>query len=178
MQLLGHVQNHPELDPGAVLRGSLADGLHGEVAAMNRENFIVRMHLEAVERFQDRGAWERLSEGDRETLLSALLARSASPSLAHFVRSLVGLDRTAAQAAFSRFLNDRSLAPQQIRFVEMVIDQLTARGVMDASALYEPPFSSLHAGGPDELFAGRANVINAVFQTLASLEPRVRAAAG
>jgi hypothetical protein len=36
----------------------------------------------------------------------------------------------------------------------------------------------LHAGGPDELFAGRENVINAVFQTLASLEPRVRAAAG
>jgi type I restriction enzyme, R subunit len=64
------------------------------------------------------------------------------------VRSLVGLDRTAAQAAFSQFLNDRSLTSQQIRFVEMVIDQLTARGVMDASALYEPPFTNLHAGGP------------------------------
>jgi type I restriction enzyme, R subunit len=94
------------------------------------------------------------------------------------VRSLVALDRVAAQAAFSQFLNDRSLAPQQIRFVEMVIDQLTARGVMGASALYEPPFSNLHAGGPDELFAGRENVINAVFQTLASLEPRIRDAAG
>ncbi|HSM27683.1 MAG TPA: type I restriction-modification enzyme R subunit C-terminal domain-containing protein [Thioalkalivibrio sp.] len=106
---------------------------------------------------------------DGETLLSDLLARSEAPSLAHFVRSLVGLDRTAAQAAFSQFLNDRSLAPQQIRFVEMVIDQLTARGVMGASALYDPPFTNLHAGGPDELFAGRENVINAVFQTLASL---------
>jgi len=50
--------------------------------------------------------------------------------------------------------------------------------VMDASALYEPPFSNLHADGPDVLFAGRENVINAVFQTLASLEPRVRGAAG
>ncbi|AGA32832.1 Type I restriction-modification system, restriction subunit R [Thioalkalivibrio nitratireducens DSM 14787] len=119
-----------------------------------------------------------IGEEDGETLLSALLARSESPSLAHFVRGLVGLDRTAAQAAFSRFLNDRSLTPQQIRFVEMVIDQLTARGVMDASALYEPPFSSLHAGGPDELFAGRENVIDAVFQTLASLEPRIRDTAG
>jgi len=94
------------------------------------------------------------------------------------VRSLVGLDPVAAQAAFAQFLNDRSLAPQRIRFVEMVIDQLTARGVMGASALYEPPFSNLHAGGPDELFAGRENVINAVFQTLAALEPRVRGAAG
>jgi type I restriction enzyme R subunit len=119
-----------------------------------------------------------IGEEDGETLLSDLLARSEAPSLAHFVRSLVGMDRTAAQAAFSQFLNDRSLAPQQIRFVEMVIDQLTARGVMDASALYEPPFSNLHAGGPDELFAGKETVINAVFQILASLQPQVHGLAG
>jgi type I restriction enzyme, R subunit len=49
---------------------------------------------------------------------------------------------------------------------------------MDASALYEPPFSNLHAGGPEELFAGKENVINAVFQTLALLEPRIREVAG
>ena len=62
----------------------------------------------------------------------------------------------------------------QIRFIEMIIDQLTARGVMDAAALYEPPFSGLHAGGPDALFAGKENLIDAVFATLASLEPRVQ----
>ena len=32
-------------------------------------------------------------------------------------------------------------------FVEMVIDQLTALGVMEASALYEPPFSSSTPAG-------------------------------
>lgn len=106
-----------------------------------------------------------------------LTARSEAPSLAHFVRSLVGMDRTAAQSAFSQFLSDRSLTSQQIRFVEMVIDQLTARGVMDASALYEPPFSNLHAGGPDELFAGKEKVIDAVFKALKSLEPRVQGVA-
>ena len=68
VQLVGHVQTNLELDPDAALRNSVTDGLHGEVAAMNRENFIVRMHLETVERFQDRGVWEQLSEGDRETL--------------------------------------------------------------------------------------------------------------
>jgi type I restriction enzyme, R subunit len=119
-----------------------------------------------------------IGEENGATLLSDLLARSEAPSLAHFVRSLVGMDRTAAQAAFSQFLNDRSLTSQQIRLVEMVIDQLTARGVMDASALYEPPFSNLHAGGPEALFAGKEKVINAVFQTLASMEPRVRDVAG
>ncbi|MDP6135288.1 MAG: type I restriction-modification enzyme R subunit C-terminal domain-containing protein, partial [Arenicellales bacterium] len=82
-------------------------------------------------------------------------------------------DRAAAQAAFSGFLSDQSLTPPQIRFVEMIIDQLTARGVMEASALYEAPFSSLHAGGPDELFAGKEVVIDELFSVLDSMEPQV-----
>jgi type I restriction enzyme R subunit len=363
VQLLGHLQSNPELDPDTALAGSLADGLHGEVVAMNRENFIVRMHLEAVERFQERRAWEQLTEADRdalhreistlpseietddiesrlfdltalrmqlahvegdaktfeghrkrvieiamlleektaipavkeqleylsgvqesdfwegidlagleelrlrlrglvpfldkkkrkivytdfkddvlgvreeeavvtpkmtgvqyekkvkdylrnhldhivihrlrtnqpltatdlaglektlaeigegdgETLLSGLLERSGAPSLVHFVRSLVGMDRAAAQAAFSQFLSDRSLTPPQIRFVEMIIDQLTARGVMEAAALYEPPFSDLHSGGPDELFAGRENVIEGIFGALEAIQSGLDLMAG
>ena len=107
-----------------------------------------------------------IGEEDGETLFSGLLARRDSPSLAHFVRSLVGMDRKAAQAAFSGFLADRSLTPPQIRFIEMVVDQLTARGVIEASALYEPPFSNLHAEGPDALFDGKAEVIDGVFDVL------------
>jgi type I restriction enzyme R subunit len=114
-----------------------------------------------------------IGENDGQTLLSSLLARTGAPSLAHFVRGLVGMDRTAAQAAFSEFLSDRSLTPPQIRFVEMVIDQLTARGVMDASALYEPPFSNLHAGGPDELFAGHEEVIEGIFERLKVMSSRL-----
>ena len=49
MQLLTHVQATPDLDPDTALAGALTTALHGEVAAMNRENFIVRMHLEAVD---------------------------------------------------------------------------------------------------------------------------------
>ena len=351
VQLLAHVQRTPDLDQDAALASSLTTTLHGEVAAMNRENFIVRMHLEAVDRYRERDAWDQLSDDDHEqlerevaglpseletdeiesrmfdlaalrmqlalaegdiaiyenhrqrmveiamlleekttipavkaqlgylasmqeaefwegmtlkgledlrlrlrglmpfldkkkrkivytdfkdqvlgvreeaavympkmtgaeyekrvkgylrnhvdhivihrlrtnqpltsadldglesalveigeedgeTLLAGLLARSQAPSLAHFIRGLVGMDRSAAQAAFSGFLNDRSLTPPQIRFVEMVIDQLTARGVVEASALYEPPFSNLHAGGPDALFEGKENVIEGIFERL------------
>ena len=119
-----------------------------------------------------------IGEEDGETLLSGLLARREAPSLAHFVRSLVGLDRSAAQSVFSEFLNDRSLTPPQIRFVEMVIDQLTARGVMDASALYEPPFSNLHAGGPDALFVGKENVIEGVFEKLEAVNSGLIARVG
>jgi type I restriction enzyme R subunit len=356
VQLLGHLQTTPELDPDADVQITLSDDLHAEVAAMNQDNFIVRQHLESVERFQQRPLWDDLTEQDRETLqreiaglpseretddlesrlfdltalnmqlaqaegdlttferhrqrvvemamrledkraipvveaqlaylaelqdsayweditlveleqmrlrlrllmpfldkkerkivytnfkdevlgvrdeaaiaipkmtgvqyekkekaylnshlnnivihrlrthqaltatdlqnleatlvkigadegqtlLSGLLQRSSAPSLVHFVRSLVGMDRQAAQEVFAQFLNDRSLNATQIRFIELIIDQLTARGVMDAAALYEPPFSHLHAGGPDELFAGRENVIDGVFETLKQLDP-------
>ena len=363
VQLLTHVQVTPDLDPDRALAGALTTALHGEVAAMNRENFIVRMHLEAVDRFRDRTTWEQLSDADREvlqrevaglpsevetdeiesrmfdltalrmqvalaeghmsaverhrqrmveiamlleekttipavqaqleylasmqesgfwegldlhgleevrlrlrrlvpfldkkthtivytdfqdqvigvrdeevvhmpkmtgvqyekkvkdylrnhldhivihrlrinqpltatdlqglettlaeigeddgqTLLTGLLARSEEPSLAHFVRNMVGMDRAAAQRAFSGFLSDQSLTPPQIRFVEMVIDQLTARGVMEASALYEPPFSHLHAGGPEALFGGRENVIEGIFDTLKAVQSGLTVKAG
>ena len=363
VQLLTHVQTTPDLDPDTALAGSLTDLLHGEVAAMNRDNFIVRMHLEAVNRFRERTAWEQINDADRgvlhrevsglpsqietdeiesrmfdltalsmqlalaegdmgvfeghrrrmveiamlleekttipavkaqlgylaamqessfwqgidingledlrlrlrglvlfldkkkrkivytdfkdkvigvreepvaympkmtgaqyekkvkdylknhldhivirrlrnnkrltptdleslertlseigeedgQALLTGLLARSEAPSLAHFVRNMVGLDRSAAQAAFSEFLNDRSLTSAQIRFVEMVIDQLTARGVMEETALYEAPFSSLHDGGPDELFADKRRVIEGIFKKLESLQSGLLADAG
>ena len=111
--------------------------------------------------------------GDEEgqELLSGLLERRGAPSLVHFVRSLVGMDRKAAQAAFTEYLSDSSLSPPQIRFIEMVIDQLTSRGMMEASALYEPPFSNLHGGGPDALFAGKEAVIDGIFQKLKGFEP-------
>jgi type I restriction enzyme, R subunit len=363
VQLLGHLQGVGTLDPTGVLRKSLADLLHGEVAAMNRENFIVRMHLEPVERFQKRETWEQLSEADRDVLhkevaglpsevatddiesrlfdllalrmqvahaqgdantfetgrqrvveiamlleeksaipavkaqleylarlqenafwqdisleeledmrlrlrglmplldkkkrkivytdfkdeilgvreeqvidmpkmtgaqyekkvqdylknhledevirrlrhnqplssadlerlegilvqigegdgkelLTGLLERNQVPTLAYFVRTLVGLDRAAAQEAFSDYLSDRSLTPRQMRFVELVIDQLTTRGVIEASALYEPPFSDLHAGGPDELFVGHESVIEGIFEKLRAVKNNVLAMAG
>ena len=68
VQLLTNVRATPELDPEGALAGALTTKLHGEVAAMNRENFIVRMQLEAVERFRKRESWERLTTSDVETL--------------------------------------------------------------------------------------------------------------
>ena len=64
-------------------------------------------------------------------------------SLGLFVRSLVGLDRPAAKQAFDGFSQGRKLTAHQHEFVNMVIDHLTARGVMDPRLLYELPFTHL-----------------------------------
>jgi type I restriction enzyme R subunit len=363
VDLLSQLQHQPEREDGLELEIGLADQLHKEVASMNRENFIVRMHLEAVEHFQQRDAWERLSDDDRhtleqkvaalpnqletddvesrlfdltalkmqlallqgeqnqfekqrqrvqkvaellddktnipavaeqadflqnlqtpefwegmtldlledmrrrvrglvpfidrkerkvvysnlqddilgiregevipmprmtgaqyekkvreylrnhldhaviqrlrtnkplteknleelqtmlveigedegETLLSDLLTRSQAPSLAHFVRSLVGMDREAVQAAFSRFLGDESLSVRQIRFVELIIDQLTQNGIVEAKALYEPPFSDLHGGGPEVLFGGKESIVDGLFNALEDFQPQSLRGAG
>ena len=120
----------------------------------------------------------KVGEEDGEALLKGTLAQSKAPSLVHFVRGLVGMDRAAAQAAFSKLLSNQSLTPPQIRFVEMIIDQLTARGVIEPGALYEAPFTGLHAGGPDGLFAGKGEMIAGIFQAIEATQPVFQSSAG
>jgi type I restriction enzyme R subunit len=84
----------------------------------------------------------------------------ADMPLTVFIRSLVGLDRNAAKEAFGQFLDENRYSSKQIRFVEMIIDRLTAQGVMEPGQLYEPPFTALHHEGLDGTFGdGDAEVI-------------------
>ncbi|RYD68609.1 MAG: restriction endonuclease subunit R, partial [Verrucomicrobiaceae bacterium] len=82
-----------------------------------------------------------IGEDEGQRLLTSMLQIQEMPTLAHLVRRIVGMDRGAAKAVFATFLADRSLSVQQMRFVELVIDQLTSRGFMEPAALYEAPFS-------------------------------------
>ncbi|WP_180054477.1 DEAD/DEAH box helicase family protein [Acinetobacter sp. YH12113] len=85
-------------------------------------------------------------------------------SLPLFIRSLVGLDRQAVQAAFSKYLQGTTYNEKQIRFVEMVIEHLTIRGTLQPEQLYEPPFSQIHFEGIDGVFTGgdADNILNVV----------------
>ncbi len=81
-------------------------------------------------------------------------AKAESEGLGLFVRTLVGLDRAAAKEAFGDFLGGRSLSANQIEFVNLIVDHLTAHGVMRAEQLYESPFTDIAPHGPDGMFAG------------------------
>lgn len=71
-----------------------------------------------------------------------------------FIRSLVGLDRAAAKAAFAEFLDDKRYSKNQIKFVTLIIDELTEHGVVDAARVYESPYDSVAPTGPEALFPG------------------------
>jgi len=80
------------------------------------------------------------------------MAASESEGLGLFVRSLAGLDREAATRAMTGFLADKSLGPNQIDFIKLVVDYLTEHGVMSPALLYETPFIDFHHAGPNGLF--------------------------
>ena len=80
-------------------------------------------------------------------------AAEESQGLGLFVRSLVGLDRQGAKEALAGFLNGKTWTANQIEFVNLIVDHLTAHGVMEAAMLYESPFTDLTPRGPDGLFS-------------------------
>lgn len=60
------------------------------------------------------------------------------------VRKIVGLDRGAANEAFSKFLSEEKLNVIQIRYVKLIVDYVVTNGVIeDNSVLMEEPFRSL-----------------------------------
>ncbi|HEY0682881.1 MAG TPA: DEAD/DEAH box helicase family protein [Steroidobacter sp.] len=101
-----------------------------------------------------------LSELERVLVESGIAQRAGlqraaqeAQGLGLFVRSLVGLDRSAAKEALGTFVTDTTLSANQIEFVNLIVEHLTEHGVMEAARLYESPFTDLSPRGPDGLFS-------------------------
>jgi type I restriction enzyme R subunit len=93
-----------------------------------------------------------LEESGIGTESDIVQAATQGGGLGLFIRSLVGLDRSAAQEAFAAFLDDGRFTVDQIRFVDLIVDELTQNGVMDAGRLFEAPYIDHAPTGPDYLF--------------------------
>jgi type I restriction enzyme R subunit len=79
-------------------------------------------------------------------------AKTNSGGLGLFLRSLVGLDREAAAAAFGKFQEGKTFTSAQLRFLKEVIDYLAHNGTITVDVFYRSPFSSIAPGGPEDLF--------------------------
>jgi type I restriction enzyme R subunit len=80
--------------------------------------------------------------------------------LGEFIRSIVGLDATAVQAAFAEFIQTGHLRADQMTF----ISYLTQNGTIDKKMLFESPFTHIHDQGLFGVFddAGAVKVIQLI----------------
>jgi len=116
---------------------------HIAVQKLRRNEPLTQTDLQELERmFVEAGI------GSEEDLASV----RGDGGIGLFVRSLVGLDREAAKSAFGEFLADKTLSANQIEFLNMIIEHLTDRGVMEPSLLYESPFTDFNSSGVAGVF--------------------------
>ena len=144
----------------------------------------LRQHLDnlALQRLRRN---KQLTPGDLTELESMLVEAGAGPvdlvwandrvgGLGIFIRNLVGLDRSAAAEAFETYLDDTKFTLDQVRFVNLIVDELTRNGVMDPGRLFEPPYTDHAPTGPDVIFPDAD--VDALVQTLRGIRETALAA--
>lgn len=94
-------------------------------------------------------------------------AKTKAGGLGVFLRSLTGLDREAAAAAFDQFQRGRTFTSAQLRFLNEVIDYLAHNGTIKVDILYETPFTLIAPGGPEDLFPDQE--VDSMVKTLESV---------
>lgn len=72
--------------------------------------------------------------------------------LGTFIRSILGMDIEAANAAFAEFINSSTLSADQMTFINKIIQYLTKNGRIEKRMLFEPPFTEQHQDGVIGIF--------------------------
>ncbi|MDO5618004.1 DEAD/DEAH box helicase family protein [Kocuria sp.] len=114
---------------------------HLTIQRLKRNKQLTAEDLEALEGML-------LTAGDEQVNLDWVKDRVGS--LGAFVRTLIGLEREAVMEAFSQFLDESRFTAEQIRFIGMVVDELTVNGVMKPERLFESPYTDM--GRVDAIF--------------------------
>lgn len=69
------------------------------------------------------------------------------------VRSVVGLSRKSAKEVFAEFLSHNAMHPDQITFLEQIVDYLVKNGTMEPKAMFETPFTHINDQGIAGVFS-------------------------
>lgn len=118
---------------------------------------------------------KKITKQDVETLEEILLKQLGNcddykkefgdTPVSQLVRKLVGLDREAANEAFSEFLNNKSFNTKQIHFVKLIVDYVVKNGfIEDNKVLMEDPFRTV--GSIIDLFENHIEERNKLIKTI------------
>lgn len=122
---------------------------------------------------------KKLTKQDIEHLEDILFNKLGSPSdyqkefgdtpITKLVRKIVGLDRLAANEAFSEFLNNENLNTHQIHFIKLIVDYIVKNGMIDDNRiLTEDPFRSV--GNIVELFSDNIDIRTKLLNTIKEIK--------
>lgn len=119
---------------------------HKDHIAINKIHTQAALTLTDIEQLEVLLISEKLYDPDAATLIDE------AGGLESFVRSLIGLDRSAVRKAFAGFIRETQLNANQIEFVDMMIDALSKNGRINPARLYEQPFTRLNNQGLSGVF--------------------------
>lgn len=68
------------------------------------------------------------------------MKKLSSKPVTVLVREILGLDKQSVNEAFSEFLTEGRLNPQQIDFVKKIIEYISQNGLLDKKELQRDPF--------------------------------------
>lgn len=108
------------------LRKALTDELHDEVAAMNKDNFIVRTELEHVTRFAEREVWNALDDAAVGDLRSHVAGLPSERAAEHITAKLFDLLCLNLQLALLRSTSDF------VTYRDKVVELASQLDVMDS----------------------------------------------
>jgi type I restriction enzyme R subunit len=117
---------------------------HLTIHKLNTNEPITQAEIEELERL----LFDKDKVGSREEFI---LEYGEMP-LGTFIRSIVGLELSAANQLFAEFIQDTNLSADQITFIDTIISYLTTNGVIDKAMLFEPPFTDVNDQGITGVF--------------------------
>lgn len=91
--------------------------------------------------------------------------------MARILRGIVGLDDAAVTARFTAFAQRHHLNSDQLRFLSMLKDHIRQFGAIAMDALFDQPFTRIHAEGLAGVFTneGQLNELIGIVQTFGEL---------
>jgi type I restriction enzyme R subunit len=136
------------------------------VAYRNRVSSVLQKYIDESETLRLIRKGQAVTSDALEQLCALILAQEPNLNLKELtdyyphakglteaIRGIVGMDAKAVDERFSEFVDAHpTMTSHQIKFLDLLQIHIAKYGSIEIQQLYEAPFTTLHAEGPDGMF--------------------------